>query len=112
MRVIVALIIALVALVAPATQAFSPAALGSSRAAAVRPSTTAPLNSVKITVGDGESVESAIQRFRRAVSKSGHLQELKHRRFFENSQEKKKRKETQARRRNRILKARARKMNR
>lgn len=47
---------------------------------------------IKIDVGDGEPVESALRRFKREVSKSGHLMELRHRRYFENSQEKKKRK--------------------
>jgi len=45
-----------------------------------------------VDVGDGEPIESALRRFKREVSKSGHLMELRHRRYFENSQEKKKRK--------------------
>jgi small subunit ribosomal protein S21 len=47
---------------------------------------------VKINVGDGEPIESALRRFKREVNKSGHLMDLRHRRHFENSQEKKKRK--------------------
>lgn len=47
---------------------------------------------IRIEVGDGEPIESALRRFKREVNKSGHLIELRHRRHFENSQEKKKRK--------------------
>ena len=43
-------------------------------------------------MGDGEPIESALRRFKREVNKSGHLMELRHRRYFENSQERKKRK--------------------
>eukprot|EP00533_Pseudo-nitzschia_delicatissima_P001950 CAMPEP_0116089180 /NCGR_PEP_ID=MMETSP0327-20121206/6292_1 /TAXON_ID=44447 /ORGANISM="Pseudo-nitzschia delicatissima, Strain B596" /LENGTH=108 /DNA_ID=CAMNT_0003580363 /DNA_START=100 /DNA_END=426 /DNA_ORIENTATION=- len=56
-----------------------------------RPATSLDVN-VKVNVGDGEPVESALRRFKRAVSNSGHLMELRHKRYFENSQEKKKRK--------------------
>ena len=48
--------------------------------------------SIKVDVGDGEPIESALRRFKREVNKSGHLMELRHKRYFENSQEKKKRK--------------------
>lgn len=47
---------------------------------------------IKVDVGDGEPIESALRRFKREVNKSGHLMELRHKRYFENSQEKKKRK--------------------
>ena len=47
---------------------------------------------VKIDVGDGEPVESALRRFKREVSKSGHLVVLRHKRHFESSQEKRIRK--------------------
>lgn len=47
---------------------------------------------VKIDVGDGEPIESALRRFKREVNKSGHLIELRHKRYFENSQERIKRK--------------------
>ena len=47
---------------------------------------------ITVTVGDGEPIESALRRFKREVSKSGHLIELRHRKTFENSQERKKRK--------------------
>jgi small subunit ribosomal protein S21 len=45
-----------------------------------------------VEVGDSEPIESALRRFKREVNKSGHLMELRHRRYFENSQEKVKRK--------------------
>jgi len=52
---------------------------------------------IKVDVGEGEPIESALRRFKREVNKSGHLMELRHRRYFENSQERKKRKIVQAR---------------
>lgn len=61
-------------------------------------STTTSLSvKIKVDVGDGEPIESALRRFKREVNKSGHLMELRHRRYFENSQEKKKRKIKEAR---------------
>jgi small subunit ribosomal protein S21 len=57
----------------------------------VRPSTALPVK-VKVDVGDGEPIESALRRFKREVNKSGHLMELRHKRYFENSQERIKRK--------------------
>merc|ERR1719327_109145 len=56
-----------------------------------RPATSLDVN-IKVNVGDGEPIESALRRFKRAVSNSGHLQELRHKRYFENKQERKKRK--------------------
>merc|ERR1712087_1053427 len=47
---------------------------------------------VKVVIGDGEPIESALRRFKRVVSNSGHLQELRHKRYFENKQERMKRK--------------------
>jgi small subunit ribosomal protein S21 len=47
---------------------------------------------IKVEIGDGEPIESALRRFKREINKSGHLMELRHRRYFENSQEKTKRK--------------------
>ena len=52
---------------------------------------------VKIVVGDGEPVESALRRFKREINKSGHLIELRHKRYFENSQDEIKRKIKEAR---------------
>ena len=57
----------------------------------VRTPTALPVK-IKVDVGDGEPIESALRRFKREVNKSGHLMELRHKRYFENSQEKKKRK--------------------
>ncbi len=67
--------------------------------------------SVKIDVGEGEPVESALRRFKREVNKSGHLMELRHRRYFENSQEKKKRKVKEGRMRKRLERMNRRRMN-
>lgn len=47
---------------------------------------------IKVVVGDGEPIESALRRFKREVNKSRHLIELRHKRFFENKQDRKKRK--------------------
>eukprot|EP00614_Pseudopedinella_elastica_P010839 CAMPEP_0172590216 /NCGR_PEP_ID=MMETSP1068-20121228/8649_1 /TAXON_ID=35684 /ORGANISM="Pseudopedinella elastica, Strain CCMP716" /LENGTH=125 /DNA_ID=CAMNT_0013385949 /DNA_START=90 /DNA_END=467 /DNA_ORIENTATION=+ len=58
-----------------------------------------PLNDVMVTAGDNEPVESILRRFKREVNSSGHLMELRHRRYFENSQDIKKRKIKEARRR-------------
>merc|ERR1712032_31919 len=55
------------------------------------------LNLVEVVVGDGEPIESALRRFKRAVNKSGHLRELRNRRHFENKQQKAKRKLKDAR---------------
>mmetsp|Transcript_9993 Transcript_9993/g.15041 ORF Transcript_9993/g.15041 Transcript_9993/m.15041 type:complete len:116 (-) Transcript_9993:43-390(-) len=57
---------------------------------------------IEVEIGEDESVESALMRFKRAVAQSGHLQELKYRTHFENSQEKKKRKMANARRQNKL----------
>ena len=43
---------------------------------------------IKVEVGDGEPIESALRRFKREVNKSGHLMELRHKRYFENNQQK------------------------
>ena len=75
------------------------------------PSATELGVSVKIDVGEGEPVESALRRFKREVNKSGHLMELRHRRYFENSQEKKKRKVKEGRMRKRLERMQRRRMN-
>lgn len=64
---------------------------------AARPVITSLDVHIQVNVGDGEPVESAMRRFKRAVQNSGHLMELRHKRYFENSQEKKKRKIKQGR---------------
>ncbi|CAN0354115.1 unnamed protein product, partial [Ectocarpus sp. 6 AP-2014] len=69
---------------APATS--QPAPSRSSGASAV-----GALN-VKIVLGEEENVEAALMRFRRTVSRSGHLQELRWKRNFETVAERKKRK--------------------
>lgn len=51
---------------------------------------------IRVVVGDGESLDSALRRFKKEVNKSGHMMELRHRRYFENAQEKKKRKKKEA----------------
>mmetsp|Transcript_87107 Transcript_87107/g.251232 ORF Transcript_87107/g.251232 Transcript_87107/m.251232 type:complete len:110 (+) Transcript_87107:78-407(+) len=79
------------ALVALNTHAFAP-----KPAFGVRPSTELAVK-IKVNVGDGEPIESALRRFKRAVNSSGHLMELRHKRYFENPQEKKKRKVKEAR---------------
>lgn len=65
---------------------------------------------IKIQVGEGEPIESALRRFKREVNKSGHLQELRYKRYFENSQDLKKRKIVQARFRQRMERMQARRM--
>merc|ERR1711968_126101 len=56
---------------------------------------------VGISVGEGESIESALRRFKKEVNKSGHLIEMRHRRYFESSVEKRIRKEEERIRRKR-----------
>ncbi|KAL7468132.1 hypothetical protein ACHAXS_008354 [Conticribra weissflogii] len=65
---------------------------------------------IKIEVGEGEPIESALRRFKREVNKSGHLMELRHKRYFENSQDRKKRKIVQARNRKRLERMQKRRM--
>jgi ribosomal protein S21 len=81
------------------------------RTAPLTPSSSELGVSIKIEVGEGEPIESALRRFKREVSKSGHLMELRHRRYFENSQEKKKRKVKEARIRKRFERMQRRRMN-
>ena len=73
------------------------------------PATALPVK-VKIDVGEGEPIESALRRFKREVNKSGHLQDLRYKRYFENSQDLKKRKIVQARFRVRMERMNARRM--
>ena len=65
---------------------------------------------VKVDVGDGEPIESALRRFKREVNKSGHLMELRHKRYFENPQERKKRKVKEARMRKKFERMQRRRM--
>jgi small subunit ribosomal protein S21 len=55
-------------------------------------------------------IDSALRRFKREVNKSGHLIELRHKRFHESSQEKVKRKAAQARLRKRFERMQKRRM--
>jgi len=57
---------------------------------------------VTVVVGDGEPIESAIRRFKKEVTKSGHLYELRRRRYFETNTEKRLRKSAAARRKARM----------
>ncbi|KAK1864026.1 hypothetical protein I4F81_006577 [Pyropia yezoensis] len=43
---------------------------------------------VTTVVGDSEPIESALRRFKKDVNKSGHLFELRRRRYFETTAEK------------------------
>lgn len=55
-----------------------------------------------VSLNDGEPIENGLKRFKRECSKSGHLFELRHKRYFENSQERKKRKIREKGMRNRM----------
>eukprot|EP00970_Alexandrium_tamarense_P010376 scaffold2107_cov192-Alexandrium_tamarense.AAC.3 len=72
-------------------------------------STSLPVK-IKVAVGEGEPIESALRRFKREVNKSGHLMDLRHKRYFENSQDRKKRKIVQARIRKRLERMQARRL--
>ena len=56
---------------------------------------------VQVVVAENEPEEKLLSRFRRAVLKAGVIQECKRRRFFESSQDRKKRKVREASKRNR-----------
>mmetsp|Transcript_5238 Transcript_5238/g.6100 ORF Transcript_5238/g.6100 Transcript_5238/m.6100 type:complete len:110 (+) Transcript_5238:95-424(+) len=56
------------------------------------PTTTELGVKILVEVEDGEPIESALRRFKREVNKSQHLREMRHRRYFENKQDKMKRK--------------------
>ena len=79
------------ALLLSAATAFSPKAQSHVALRTARPS-LAPMESIKITVRNGESVDSVIMRLRREVNKSGHLRTLRNKRYHEDAREKKKRK--------------------
>jgi ribosomal protein S21 len=48
----------------------------------------------EINVGEGENGESALRRFRKQVMNSGHINEVRRRRYFENKQDILKRKQS------------------
>jgi len=80
---------------------------------ATRPSQSSSLTmDVKVVAGEGEAMESLLRRFKREVNKSGHLMELRHRRYFEDSQDLKKRKIKEQRRRMKMERMQNRKNNR
>ncbi len=54
---------------------------------------------IEITVKDGERVDNALRRFRKVVEKSGVLQELRKREYYEKPSVKRKRKQIAARKR-------------
>jgi len=56
---------------------------------------------VQIRIGDGESIELALKRFRKKVQKAGILADYKRRKFFEAPSEKRKRKAAAANKRRR-----------
>eukprot|EP00903_Cladosiphon_okamuranus_P018584 g17107.t1 len=98
-----------------------PAQLARNAGPALAPTTSQPAPSrssgasavgelnVKIVLGEEENVEAALMRFRRTVSRSGHLQELRWKRHFETTAERKKRKFAENRRKDRIQRSRERK---
>ena len=54
---------------------------------------------IEIKVKDGERVDNVLRRFRKVVEKSGVLQELRKREYYEKPSVKKKRKQAAARKR-------------
>ncbi len=54
---------------------------------------------IEIKVKDGERVDNVLRRFRKVVDKSGVLQELRKREYYEKPSVKKKRKQAAARKR-------------
>eukprot|EP00282_Hemiselmis_andersenii_P018068 CAMPEP_0114126284 /NCGR_PEP_ID=MMETSP0043_2-20121206/9750_1 /TAXON_ID=464988 /ORGANISM="Hemiselmis andersenii, Strain CCMP644" /LENGTH=123 /DNA_ID=CAMNT_0001219263 /DNA_START=32 /DNA_END=403 /DNA_ORIENTATION=- len=61
---------------------------------------------INVFVNEGEPIESALRRFKNAVSKSGHLNELRRRKRFETNKEKEIRKEKEGHRKRRMAKMR------
>mmetsp|Transcript_26275 Transcript_26275/g.69048 ORF Transcript_26275/g.69048 Transcript_26275/m.69048 type:complete len:116 (-) Transcript_26275:127-474(-) len=58
---------------------------------------------IKIDVSPEEPFEVALRRFKSEVLESGHLMEIRHRRYFESSKEKQIRRVKEAQRRRRLL---------
>ena len=74
-----------------------------------RPTVEAPkMVDVSVQVNDGEPIEGALRRFKIAVSRSGHLMELRRRRTFETNNEKKIRKNKESMRNRSMAKRKAR----
>ena len=57
------------------------------------------MSKIEIKVKDGERIDNALKRFRKVVEKSGVLQELRKREFFEKPSVKAKRKQAASRKR-------------
>jgi len=57
---------------------------------------------VAVNLEDGENIEQALRRFKREVLRSGHLMEIRRRKNFETSTEKRIRKEAMSKKRQRI----------
>ena len=55
---------------------------------------------IEIKLKEGERIDNALRRFRKAVEKSGVMQELRRREFFEKPSIKRKRKQAASRKRN------------
>ncbi|PXF48809.1 30S ribosomal protein S21 [Gracilariopsis chorda] len=53
---------------------------------------------VTVIIGDSEPIEGALRRFKKEVTKSGHLFELRRRRYFETNTERRIRKAAAAKR--------------
>ena len=56
----------------------------------------------QVLLGENEGIESGLRRFKRQVSRAGILADVKKRRYFETSPEKRKRKVVAARRQKRF----------
>ena len=52
----------------------------------------------EVVVGDGESIEAALRRFKREVIKAGIILEVKKRKHYESPRQRKKRKKEEAKR--------------
>ncbi|KAL3821985.1 hypothetical protein ACHAXA_002971 [Cyclostephanos tholiformis] len=100
----------LLAIAVATANAFIPLNNLATRCVVVPASPTSLNVDIKVLVGEGEPIESALRRFKREVNKSGHLMDLRHKRYFENSQDRKKRKIVQARFRVRMERMNARRM--
>uniref|UniRef100_A0A7S2ZBU8 30S ribosomal protein S21 n=1 Tax=Rhodosorus marinus TaxID=101924 RepID=A0A7S2ZBU8_9RHOD len=57
---------------------------------------------VAVNLEDGENIEQALRRFKREVLRSGHLMEIRRRKNFETSTERRIRKEAMSKKRQRI----------
>lgn len=79
-----------------------PDAMRASSAPVSRPGAASVRMDVTVVVGDNEPIESALRRFKKDVTRSGHLFELRRRRYFETATEKRIRKAAASARKARI----------